>query len=250
MPTADVRARTEPTRARPRRAGTAIAVGVLIAVLAAVAAVTWLRGNPLGGPVLTADSPEVRAALDEARPRAEAALEEAVDGPVADALPVDHLGAVTDASCTEGQQSWKYSDPWDLSCRSMQAVLLQLGSTDTFRADMEALHASFLAAGWEEDGTQNMLALLAGYWDDREQILGNSPGMRYPSDIPSTAYRSPGGETVAVGWLQPEAGMLDAAPGAWSDDGGRTVGPDELRRSMPPGSYALVLSVGFTYFQR
>ena len=200
----------------------------------------------------SATDANVEAARDEAVPVADNLLRGALDGPVRAALPVTPLASAVETSCFAGQHNWKIDDPYDLTCRLSRVEAVGAGTLATFRDDMVALDEALLAAGWEGESTQGMQDLLSGYWDGRQAIISRNPDFAHPADMPSATYELDG-LLMSVSWTQRDA---DAVLGAWADenatwhtaDGSSTSGA-AVTRLVPEDRYALVLTVGLTYFE-
>ncbi len=233
-----------------------VLAGAVVAVVLVVVFITWWSamtpdgargdGRPQPGDA------RVVAARQAATPRTAAVLREALDGPVASTLPATALAAAQTSSCLEGQHNWKVQNDVDLTCTLTDAVLVDGGALATFGDDMTALHDAFLAAEWTATGTQDLPALLTGYWDDRERILRDNPGFAYPADMPGAEYAGPDGATVTIGWEQQRPGADAGTPEvpriAWTAPDGSAVTDDDLAAMVPDGRYALVVTTSHTYF--
>ena len=98
------------------------------------------------------------------------------------------------ARCETGQHNWKIDDSYDLACVEVRRAILAADSGE-FRADMVALDASLLEAGWVPTGTEGLLGTLR-YWDQYAGPFTGSPSgddVYGPEDLPSAGYVSADG---------------------------------------------------------
>lgn len=235
-----------------------VLLGVIgLLVLLAVGAVVWFVAMLSGGvddlfsgPGPAEDDARVVAARDASEPALDAALEEvrALAGTGAPAATRSRW------SCAVGQHNWKIDDPYDLSCRREDAVVVAGGPTATFRADMLALHDALVAAGWESTWSP-LTDVVEEYWDGPDPgSTADDGGPTYPQGLPAASYTR-AGVTVEIEWLQPErvreTGIPDAYAESWpwlSPEGG-PLAAATLAAALPADSYGLWLTASTTYFE-
>ncbi|WP_199424733.1 hypothetical protein [Actinotalea solisilvae] len=241
-----------PARRRRLPRWATVVIGVVVALLALlVGAVVWFLAMLSGGldDLLgprgpSAEDARVVEAREEHAGLLVAALEDVVAGRTV-------IASTDDSSCQEGQHNWKIDDPFDLRCTQREVALVEGGDPDGFRADMEALDAALVAAGWEADWS-SMDEVLTSYWDQRDEILDHNPGWGYPARMPSAGYVRDG-VGLSVSWVQPGQ---DSAVGTefrdevrWTLASGERVPPSVLPSRLADGRYATALSVSGTYFE-
>jgi hypothetical protein len=202
-------------------AATVALVALLMANVAAQLSGGWDevfdRSHPQPG------DPEVVAAREVGA----RAVEAEIDRVVAAAVPALTAGRVAQpaprgadavdealvAGCEEGQHNWKRDDPFDLACWEVRRAILA-GDAGEFRADMVALDAALLQAGWLHSYDDGLLGTLR-YWDQygrpvaggpqdpsADPSAGGAPGDGYRlADLPSARYVSADGRfTLDLGF--------------------------------------------------
>ncbi len=134
------------------------------------------------------------------------AVEAEIDGVVGVAVPTLASGRVAQpaptgaaavdepalgARCETGQHNWKVDDPYDLACVEVRRTILAADAGD-FRADMVALDAALLEAGWTRADDGGLPGTLR-YWDQNAGPFPGSPSgddVYGPEDLPSAGYTS------------------------------------------------------------
>ncbi len=156
----------------------------------------------------------------------------------------DALDEAVGASCEAGQHNWKRDDPYDLACWEVRRATLA-ADAGAFRADLVALDAALLRAGWLHSYDDGLLGTLR-YWDQfsgpsaggpqepaADPSAGTPPGAGYRiEDLPSARYVSADGRfTLDLGFSPLPASAGQPAPELADDE------------------YAVVLRVDHSSFQ-
>ncbi len=156
----------------------------------------------------------------------------------------DAVDEALGASCETGQHNWKRDDPYDLACWEVRRATLAADPGE-FRADMAALDAALLRAGWLHSYDDGLLGTLR-YWDQysgptaggpqdpaADPSAGTTPGADYRiEDLPSARYVSADGRfTLDLGFSPIPAYAGQPAPELADDE------------------YAVVLRVDHSSFQ-
>lgn len=153
-----------------------------------------------------------------------------------DAAPTAGQGGPGDRStgsyCDIGQHNWKIDDPYDLVCREVRREILA-GQAPTLAADLRAIHAALLAAGYVPagDGLPERIAPL-------ENAADSSVG----PDSPSADQPNPPEAPYISAWYR--AGALSAHVSTGLYDMATDDQPD-----LAPGEYPLALEVTLTSYQ-
>lgn len=138
----------------------------------------------------------------------------------------------TGSYCDIGQHNWKRDDPYDVECREVRREILA-GQAPTLAADLRAIHAALLAAGYVPagDGLPERIAPL-------ENAADSSVG----PDSPSADQPNPPEAPYISAWYR--AGALSAHVSTGLYDMATDDQPD-----LAPGEYPLALEVTLTSYQ-
>lgn len=200
----------------------------------------------------TEEDPEVQATLDAMAARVQDdadTMTPLVLSEVPDAAEVVATGFLR--SCTPGVHDWKRNDPFDLSCRVGQSVVVAVPTASTFRGDMAALDQSLQDAGLSGRRSPQVesrgLDHLADHYFDRiggaRSAGGEGEAVPYgPQHLPPATYFSDDVD-LTISFIGPDDGFVHDRDFRYQDPSGASVDRDDLPDVIAGHEYALVVSM-------